>query len=390
MLDMPLLFFITIAIGIGWLLGRYDRKKHTQSPYVSMDMLSADRQSETMQAILNLAQRQEAVDLQLNLGSFYRRRGEIDKAISIHQSLFARPDLDKSLSAQVQFELAADYLNAGLYDRAERLLIELLKGNNALKTNVINKLITLYEEEQEWEKILNLANETKFIKNNKPIAYACCELAQQAIAKRSWSAASAYIKQALKWDSKCVRAMLLEANIAMEEGFPNKVVANIKAALNCDPGIVQLILPELNTLYESRHRPQEMEKLLLQLWYDAPSPLSLHNYVRHLSQHDANEDAIEQLTCSLSQVPTLQGVVLLLEALIEKGEVLSVSSLQEFKDILLQINGVDEGYHCQHCGIETDQHYWRCPSCKSWEAFSPNMQTAHIMKKNTDARSKHA
>lgn len=353
-------------------------------------MLLADRQNDTMQAILNLAQRQEAVDLQLNLGSFYRRRGEIDKAISIHQSLFARPDLDKVLSAQVQYELAADYLNAGLFDRAERLLIELLNGNNALKSNVINKLITLYEEEQEWGKILQLAGQSKHIKNHKPIAYACCELADQAMAVRNWSSASMYIKQALKLDSKCVRALLLEARMADEEGLPNKVLNSFKEALNCDTGVVQLILPDLMLLFASRHRPHELEKLLMDLWNESPSPLTLHNYVRHLAVHRSSDEAIDQLMCSISQVPTVQGFVLLLDALIEKGEALPVSNIQEFKDIMMQINGIDDGYHCQQCGIETDQHYWRCPGCKSWETLVPNMLQAHNIKKSNDSRSKYA
>jgi lipopolysaccharide biosynthesis regulator YciM len=86
-----------------------------------------------------MAEREEALDLQLSLGTFYRRRGEIDKAISIHQSLFARPDLDKKISADIQLALASDYLNAGLLDRSERLLLELLKSNNHLKPKVLAK-----------------------------------------------------------------------------------------------------------------------------------------------------------------------------------------------------------------------------------------------------------
>ena len=113
MSDIYTLLILMMAVGLGWLLGRYEgRQKNKPTPFPSMDMLSTDAPSETMQAILNMAQRQEAVELQLNLGIFYRRRGELDKAISIHQSLFARPDLDKTLSAQVQLELASDYLRA--------------------------------------------------------------------------------------------------------------------------------------------------------------------------------------------------------------------------------------------------------------------------------------
>lgn len=377
MFDFGLLIILMLAVAAGWFVGRYQTDKKMKSmAYPSIDMLASDRQSETMQAILNMAQREEAVELQLNLGTFYRRRGELDKAISIHQSLFARPDLDKKLSEEVQLALASDYLNAGLFDRAERLLKELLKTNTPLKPKVLEKLVTLYEEEQDWENILKLAGEAKQLKDNKSIAYACCELADQAIKSQNWREANKLIERALRLDSRCIRAILLKAKMSEAEGFPNKMLGAFKEALSYDPAILPVVLPKLQEDLESRHRPQELEKLLEGLWYENELPLTLHSYVEHLAQHTDLDTAISQLTYSIGQVPTLSGFSLLLDILVEKGEPMTVEYMTHLKDMLHQLSDRAEEYLCRHCGFESDKHYWRCPSCKQWETFTPRL--AHI------------
>jgi lipopolysaccharide biosynthesis regulator YciM len=374
MFDISLLILLVLAVAAGWVMGRYQITKQQKSiPYASIDMLGSHRQSETMQAILDMAQREEVVELQLNLGTFYRRRGELDKAISIHQSLFARPGLDKKLSEEVQLALASDYLNAGLFDRAERLLLELIKGNSALKSNAINKLVTLYEEAQDWENILMLAGETKQLKDNKAIAYACCELADKAIKSQSWREASKLIKRALKLDSKCIKAILLEAEMAEIEGFPKKMVASLKVALSHDSAILPLVLPKLQKDLVSRHRPEELERLLEGLWHESESALTLHAYVKHLAEYSTTESAISQLTFSIGQVPTLSGFNLLLEILLEKGEPLTLEYMAHFQSILTELSDRADEYLCRQCGYGSDTHYWRCPSCKQWETLTPRL-----------------
>jgi lipopolysaccharide biosynthesis regulator YciM len=374
MFDIGLLLILMIAVAVGWLLGRYQTiKKQNSTAYSSLYMLSSDSQSETMQAILNMAQREEAVELQLNLGTFYRRRGELDKAISIHQSLFARPDLDKKISEEVQRALASDYLKAGWLDRAERLLLELIKDNSTLKSNAINKLVTLYEESQDWGSILSLAGETKQLKDNKAIAYACCELAEKAMETQNWREASKLIVRALKLDARCIRAILLEAQMAKVEGFPSNMLASLKEALSYDPAILPLVLPGLQQDLVARHRPQELEKLLENLWYKSESPLSLHAYVRHLAQHSSLDSAISQLTHSIDKVPTLSGFSLLLEVLLEKGEPLTLEYMAHLHDVLTELSHRADEYLCRQCGFKSDAHYWRCPSCKQWETLTPRL-----------------
>lgn len=374
MFDTSLFFILVLAVAAGWMLGRYQIiKKQNSTPYASIDMLGSDRQSKTMQTILDMAQRDESVELQLNLGTFYRRRGELDKAISIHQSLFARPDLDKNLSEQVQLALASDYLNAGLFDRAERLLLELIKNNSALKSNAINKLVTLYEEAQDWESILELAGETKQLKDNKAIAYACCELADKAIKNQNWREANKLIERALKLDSKCIKAILLQARMANEEGFPKKMVSSLKEALSHDSAILPLVLPKLQKDLVARHRPEELERLLEELWYESESALTLHAYVKHLAKHSTADSAISQLTFSIGQVPTLSGFNLLLEILLEKGEPLTLEYMAHFKSILTELTDRADEYLCRQCGYGSDRHYWRCPSCKQWETLTPRL-----------------
>lgn len=377
MMDWTLLLVLVAAVAAGWLLGRQENKRSKDTPLPSLDML-AGGQSDTMQAILDMAQREEAVELQLNLGTFYRRRGELDKAVSIHQSLFARPDLDKDLAGQVQFALASDYLQSGLFDRAERLLLELLKTHHNMKSKVLDKLVVLYEEEQDWESILSLASEVKNFKNIKSVAYACCELANQAIKKYQWRDAQNYVDRALKIDNKCIWALILEAKIHEEQGLPNKMVASLKEALQYDPAQLHVILPNLKETFESRHRPHELEQILEELWLESPMPLSLHSYAEHLAKYESLDEAISQLTYSIAKVPTIEGFRLLLEQLIAKGEPLPLPDMQHLKDILDQLGRGEDHYFCKQCGLETDQHHWRCPSCKQWETMVPKLATLNM------------
>lgn len=392
--DSSVLILVVLALILGWLMGRRDGRRQAArkngTPLPSMDMLAGDRQSETMQTILNMAEREEAIELQLSLGTFYRRRGELEKAIAIHQSLFARPDLDKNLGAEVQLALATDYLNAGLYDRAERLLLELCKGNSGLKVEASEKLIRLYEEEQEWKKVLDVGSVSKA--SIKSLAYASCELAEQAINNKDWSKAERRIKQALRYDSKCIRALLLEAKLAEQEGFPRRMLISLKEILEIDPTQLVVVLPLLQEIFAARHRPQELESLLRELWLSSPMPLTLHSYANHLAEQTHVEDAIQLLTDSLIKVPTVEGFAILVEQLIEHRESVSVEYLAQVKQTLDRLRRHSDGYHCHHCGFQAEKHHWRCPSCKRWETFKPNMARANLVnaKQAIKAEAAHA
>lgn len=379
--DTSILILVALALAFGWLMGRRDgrrqaAKKRSKAPYPSIDMLAGDRQSETMQTILSMAEREEAIELQLSLGTFYRRRGELEKAIAIHQSLFARPDLDKNLGAEVQLALATDYLNAGLYDRAERLLLELTKGSSGLKVQASEKLVRLYEEEQEWKKVLDVGTVSKEMA--KSMAYACCELAEEAMSDNDWAKADKRIKQALRFDGKCIRALLIEAKLAEKEGFPRRMLISLKEILEIDPTQLVVVLPYLQEVYEARHRPEELESLLRKLWIESPMPLTLHSYAGHLAVHGNEEDAIQLLTESLIKVPTVEGFAVLLEQLIKHRESVSVDYLALVKQTLDRLRRHSDGYHCHSCGFQAEKHHWRCPSCKRWESFKPNMARANL------------
>ena len=174
------------------------------------------------------------------------------------------------------------------------------------------------------------------------------------------------------------------------EGFPQKMLASLKEALVYEPGLLHQVLPQLNALFVSRHRPQELEKILEQLWYDSPMPLTLHSYAKHLAEHRSHDEAISQLTQCIAQVPTMEGFRLLLDELIHKGESLPISFLHGLKDILEQLGTGTDDYHCRQCGFEADKHYWRCPSCKQWESFMPNLAAKTTAKSKDKVRINHA
>ena len=160
----------------------------------------------------------ETVETHLALGNLFRRRGEVERAIRIHQNLIARPTLDKEQRSHALLELGQDYLKAGLFDRAENLFLELaeirLHSEQALRL-----LLRIYQQEKEWDKAISSARKLARFSGenmNNVVAHYNCELAELAYANKDYSAARAFVREALSSDRKCVRANILLGDIEAE------------------------------------------------------------------------------------------------------------------------------------------------------------------------------
>ena len=190
--NIALYLFLVIALGIGFLLGRRERRK---KPRGEMGLVSKDYfrglnhllNERTDLAIDTFVEAMvvdnDTVDTHLALGSLVRRRGEVDKAIRIHQNLLARPVLSSTNRAHAELELAQDYLVAGLLGRAENLLQELVGRNAEHKQMALQLLLEVYERESEWEQALRvgkqLAKQDRGVR--KRMVHFHCEMAEKAL-----------------------------------------------------------------------------------------------------------------------------------------------------------------------------------------------------------------
>src|SRR5690554_7358386 len=221
---------LTVAVAAGWVVGRYSKQRHRSRKSIDNEDSVRDRlqflfTNYSDQAVENfvqsLAVNRDTVSLHLSIGSHFRNKGETDRAILIHQNLLARPELPARYTPQVTFELAMDYLNAGLLDRAEALFHQLM-GDREYGRRAATALIELYQQEREWEKAGQVAQTLTRSDADpamvKTLAYITCELSDAALAKDDRWTAQKLAKEALDYDRSCVRATLLLMKQQIRQG----------------------------------------------------------------------------------------------------------------------------------------------------------------------------
>ncbi|MCP5334972.1 MAG: hypothetical protein H7A08_04680 [Oceanospirillaceae bacterium] len=382
-MDFLLLVLLMVAVAAGWFLGRLQRTRQATA-YPSVDVLLAQHQVESMDSLVDVLQSQESIELQLGLGTYFRKNGELEKAISIHQGLFARPDLDKQQSDHVQLALATDYLKAGLYDRAERLLQELCAGSGKLRRQASKQLALIYEEEQEWQKLLEIGQAGGLehdLHGARQLANAACELALLAQARHDVVEARRYLRMAYKWYPASLRTRLQEIQLAEAQGDYKSVLELSQATMEDAPAFVDWVFPHLQRAASVQHKDYLPVNALRQTWQKHPIPITLHAYGRGLAQDKGAGTAAEFISQNILAAPTMEGFAQLLEYVIAQNRTLDVNDLKYLKHILDELRGHDQAYQCDHCGYYSKQHVWRCPSCKQWETLTPLLAHARLTKK---------
>ena len=377
------------AIIAGWLLGRFGSSKSThtkasssdlfQNYFVGLNYLLNDEPDEAIDTFIKALEiNSETIETHLALGALLRRRGKVDKAINVHQALLARPNLERGFSNSVRLQLALNYIAAGLLDRAERLLKEVLDDGGEAKWDALRQLITIYQTEKEWENAIAcssaLLKNTQFKKDLALLggaAHYCCEIAQQHLHNNQDGRARLQIKRAFTFERKSIRAMLLLADIEQREG---KIKAAIKELLRvraAKPQFISLLLEPLASCHENLGSRADFEKLLRTMVLEDSSTEAALMLVKITSASSGNVDAISLLREHLEHSPSSTALIELLGLqLYEVGENVA-SSLEPLLNLVkAQAQGSPE-YRCHHCGFETKNFFWMCPSCKQWDKISP-------------------
>lgn len=373
-------------------LGSVSRRKDNRAEediiadyFVGLNYLLNDEPDEAIDTFINALEiNSETIETHLALGALLRRRGKVDKAISVHQALLARPGLGADFLNLTRIQLALNYIAAGLLDRAERLLNEVLNDDSNAKWDALKHLITIYQIEKEWEKAIECS--TMLLANpgykrdpelRAAAAHYCCEIAESRLRDTQRNAAKQHIKHAFSFDKKNIRASLLLAEIEQQVGNYKAAVKEYVKVRNNRPEFVSQLLEPLNECYELMGNMPEYEKLLTNILPDQPDisvVLALSDLVKRRSGDQA---AINFLNDYLINKPSLTGLVELLRLQIPKADpqvVTNLNLLQQMVDGLLRRNAA---YQCNHCGYESKKLYWLCPSCQKWDKIKPILEAAN-------------
>jgi lipopolysaccharide biosynthesis regulator YciM len=319
----------------------------------------------------------QTIDLHFALGSLFRRQGEIDRAIRMHQNLLDRPDLPADKRQTAVFELAQDFHRAGLLDRAEELFTRL--DGSPFEHPSLAFLLSIYEQEKDWPKAIAVTRRMEALAKqpyHKEIAHYDCELAQAALLKSDFATAQTYLDQARAEYKASPRATMLAGDMAAQQGDHVLAIEQWQKLESQNPAFLALVAERLADAFRRTGRATEGLRVLRAYQQQYPS-LDLLNTVFTLTlAEEGAEAAVALIKDELAKNPTLLGLDRLLEAQLAGAPADRRHDLELVKQLVGQHTKRLGMYKCEQCGFRARQYYWRCPGCGKWETYSPRRTEA--------------
>ncbi len=374
LLALPLFF------GLGWLAARIDirhlvreSRSLPRSYFAGLNFLLNEQPDRAIDSFIEATSKDpQTAELQFALGSLFRRRGETDRAIQIHQALAAREDVRPEQRLAARLELGLDFLKAGLLDRAEDVFIS-LRGS-ALDTDALHHLLDIYQQEKEWLKAIDVARalpETESHRAQKDIAQFLCELATQALAQSRLGDARTQLEEALSTHRKCVRALMLLGDAAAADQKWEEAIEHWQRIEQQNPVYLALVAARLADAYRRLGRERQ-GITLLKSYLERHASLDLLDVVfKEELDAEGPSGALTLVREELRRNPTLLGLDKLLEAQMQTLPPEARTDSDLMKNIIHAHTRRVARYRCDSCGFKARQFHWRCPACGGWETYPP-------------------
>ncbi|MGX9218338.1 lipopolysaccharide assembly protein LapB [Massilia varians] len=378
--ELWMLLGIPFFFGLGWIAARVDinslvfeSRTLPRGYFKGLNHLLNDQPDKAIDSFIEIVKLDpESADMHFALGNLFRRRGETERAIRVHQNLLARPDLPDEQKAHAQYELGMDYLKAGLLDRAEETF-NLLVGT-AFEVQARRALLEIYQREKEWRRAIDVANglqESGAGARQKEIAQFYCELAQDALVHLQPSDAMQLLDKALLADRSSVRATILIGDAQLAQGDTEAALLTWRRVEQQSVPHVALVAQRLMDGYRKVGRPQEGVNLLRSYLAEASSIDLIEVVFKAVIELDGVEAAKQLVVEELRRNPTLLGLDKLLEAHLMDARTEVWEELSMVKNLVQRYTQKLARYQCSHCGFKARQFYWQCPGCSRWETYPP-------------------
>lgn len=388
---------VLVVLLIAWLLpsvGSKVEKKQSPLAYVEgLNFLLDDKPDRAVEAFMtSLDVNTDTLETHLALGKLMRRQGHVDRAIRIHQNVLARPSLAAADQHLVHLELAKDFMTAGLLDRAEMLLQEVIEESADLRSMAQRYLLELYQDESEWQQAIDIAKsllQSKYVRSQpeekkyitRLVSHFYCELASQSQRVGDIDSAHSYLNHAISTDKLGVRVAVLNAARLNAEGNFKQAIKSLGKISVKNPAWFSACLPTLLESHEGLFSGEGVEKLWQYLKEKSPSDLNAREVMFVVKEFVARgEDQPEKLLVaekilqeylSKNQNLELSNILLGLQLRTTVFEPVindSSASLTRLHEELGKHIGSQKLYRCEQCGFSGRQLYWRCPSCKRWDS----------------------
>ncbi len=371
-----LLLLLPLALYAGWWFARTLEKRSSNKSrqlfsnqyFQGLNYLLNEQPDKAIQVFLELAEvNKDTVETHMALGSLFRRRGEVDRAIRFHQNIIAKPGLDSEQRTQALLELGEDYMRAGLLDRAEHLFAELIE-TDAHTPFALRSLLEIYQQEKDWEKSLVQAQRLEQVSGEHMggvMAQFCCEMAESALAKNDLEETRRQLRQARRHDPGCVRARFILARLAARDGEWRAAMDLYEEIATLDPDYIpELLEPYLAAVAAAADAGRG--RASLEAWAENYNGISLVlKLTEFIAEEEGGDAAGSFLVSLLTSKPSVRGLDHLID-LKAQGYLDAESSDDILKAVTARLMSKQPDYRCHHCGFSGHTHHWQCPSCRKW------------------------
>jgi lipopolysaccharide biosynthesis regulator YciM len=383
-------FFLLLPLAAlsGWVIGRRGGERHSDSQvsklsttyFRGLNYLLNEQPDKAIELFLHIAELdKDTFETQVALGHLFRRRGEVDRAIRLHQALVQRTDLSDQQRVQALLALGEDYMRSGLLDRAETVFSDLAKIDQRAP-QALKHLISIYQAERDWSKAIENATRYETVTGEpmgRLIAQFECELADRLRAGGDIEDAREAIARAYAADSTTVRAGMLEGRIEVDSGNDAAAIRAFERAARHDPDYLPEILPSLLACYDRVGDTPGARAFLSEMseHYRGISPVLA--MTRLVESEEGAGHARAYLAQQLKDRPSVRGEAALIDLTLAEGAD-PTATLEDLKHITDQLLVRNPSYRCSRCGFGARSHHWQCPSCKEWGTIKPLLNYAVV------------
>lgn len=322
----------------------------------------------------------ETLDTHLSMGVLMRRQGEFDGAIRIHENLLKGGDVQGRQRQCVLYELARDFISAGLLDRGEQMLQELVEQAPRERTRALEALLELYQSTSEWSRAAAVARmlldaavvERERQQYNNLLLHLHCEMAEVALRERDWLGVHQALRQARACNPRGFRPALLAADMSLVLGRARESLQLLNQAAARHPQNAVLMLERYHRCHLMLDDPKGYRATMERLYNAAPSSEVLLHLVQAKARFQGPQLALQFLREQLQKHPSLPGLAYLLELEHHNHSDDEASAIVELlRSTVERLSGPQMEYKCGSCGFSVHQMHWHCPSCRKWDTFCP-------------------
>ncbi|MCL1077728.1 lipopolysaccharide assembly protein LapB [Parashewanella spongiae] len=370
-----LFLLLPIAASYGWYMGRRSmrhqqnnkQRSRDRNYFTGLNFILSNESDKAVDLFINMLDvDDDTIDTHLSLGALFRTRGQVDRAIRIHQSLVSRPNLPSEQLEISMMELGKDYMAAGFYDRAEEMFVSLIELSDETD-EAESQLILIYQTTREWQKAINIIKNMNRVSRKEfasSHAHYYCQLSDESSTTEQ---KVKFLKLALKQDEKCGRALVQLIEIYFKNNQNKECKQSLLQLILTDPDLISEVLEYAREVY-LREQDFDGYKEFLQQSLDKGAGVSITvALVKLFLDINHVEDAQTILLAAMQRHPTMKGFHQLMQLHVEQAESgKAKDSLTMLEKLVQQQIKHRPSYRCQECGFPSHALYWHCPSCKNW------------------------